>query len=128
MVIVSDNDRNGKLEIAVLMRHRISVLEGTTLTGITDIPLKPDGLKISVYPNPFNPTTEIEFEIPDKAPVNLEVFNILGVKVEKPIDNSEFEPGKYNYRWNGKDKPTGVYFFRLSQGEKSITKRVVYLK
>jgi hypothetical protein len=81
----------------------------------------------STSPNPFNPTCAIEFEVESDAPVNFEFFDILGKVVDTPIRGERMTPGRYRLTWGG-DLPSGTYFARLSSGEKSVTKRLVYLK
>jgi flagellar hook assembly protein FlgD len=84
------------------------------------------------YPNPFNPTTTISFNLPKNAPVNLEIFNLKGQKVRTLI-NSELKAGKHNIVWNGLDnngKPvaSGVYFYRLSNGEQILSRKMMLMK
>jgi len=81
----------------------------------------------SIAPNPFNPTCVVEFETAEENDVKLEIFDISGRLAATPL-NEELQPGRYELTFDGADKPTGVYLFRLSQGGKSVTKRVVYLK
>jgi len=75
------------------------------------------------YPNPFNPTTQIEFGIPTASQVKLEIHNITGQMVATMVDG-HFEAGNYVIQWNGKDlngRPvaSGIYFYRL---------QVIYLR
>jgi len=81
----------------------------------------------SISPNPFNPTTSIEFEIEAEGEVNFEFFDILGKVVDAPIRGEAMEPGRYKLTWGG-DLPSGNYFARLSSGGKSTVKQIVYLK
>jgi hypothetical protein len=87
----------------------------------------------SNYPNPFNPETTISFSIPKDAKVNLAIFNIKGQKV-KTIANGEFERGKHQVVWNGKDKnnksvASGVYFYKLDvNGKTEAVKKCMLLK
>jgi len=73
------------------------------------------------YPNPFNPTTTVEFKIPIGADVKLNVYNLLGEKVAT-VFNSNAQPGNYKATWNGLDLngnqvPSGTYLFELDAGE-----------
>ena len=70
------------------------------------------------YPNPFNPSTLIPYQLPAPAPVRLEVFNILGQRVATLVDGEQ-EAGSYRARWDGTDAAgraaaSGVYFYRLT--------------
>jgi len=93
----------------------------------------PTSLKLSQnYPNPFNPVTVIEFSVAKESKVKIEVFNILGEKV-KTIYNNYTQPGNYKVQFDstndsGNKIPSGVYFYRISTPEKSITKKMIYLK
>ena len=69
------------------------------------------------YPNPFNPTTTLTFQVPEHAPVRLEVFDLLGRRVQTLV-RSDFAPGRYEVAWNGRDDagqpvPSGVYLYRM---------------
>ncbi len=72
------------------------------------------------YPNPFNPTTSIEFNIPIASDVVLTVFNLMGQEVAQ-IHNDFAQPGAYKATWNGRDNfgklaPSGIYFYELKAG------------
>ncbi|MFC1528049.1 FlgD immunoglobulin-like domain containing protein [Candidatus Neomarinimicrobiota bacterium] len=73
------------------------------------------------YPNPFNPTTTVEFKLPIGANVKLNVYNLLGERIAT-IYNSYAQPGNYKATWNGLDLngnqvPSGTYLFELDAGE-----------
>jgi hypothetical protein len=84
------------------------------------------------FPNPFNPGTVIEFSLPVAAKATVEVFNVLGVKVNTLIDR--FLPaGRYTVAWNGTDgsgrsAASGMYFYRLSAGDFSDTRKMLLVK
>jgi hypothetical protein len=61
------------------------------------------------YPNPFNPTTTIVFQIPQKSYVTLEIYNLVGQRVETLL-NSELNSGHYSVSWNAINQASGVYF------------------
>ncbi len=84
------------------------------------------------YPNPFNPTTQIEFGIPTANQVKLEIHNITGQKVATLVDR-QFEAGNHVIQWDGKDTngqpvASGIYFYRLQAGDFAETKKMLYLK
>ncbi len=86
----------------------------------------------SNYPNPFNPTTTIEYSVPVKGNVSIDIYNILGQRVDT-IVNSEHVKGKHTIQWDGKDSdnnalPSGIYFYKVSQNGKSVTKKIVMMK
>jgi hypothetical protein len=85
-----------------------------------------------VYPNPFNPTTTLYFELGEASPVSLEIYNIRGQKV-RSMNMGELSEGNHNISWNGTnnqgaDCGTGVYFFKLNTGFSSEMTRVLMLK
>ncbi|GEM_PF-2103626 len=83
-------------------------------------------------PNPFNPTTTISFELPERCDVNLEIYDLLGNKVIT-LANEELTAGEHRITWDGEDSygrtaPSGVYFYRIKAGENSATRRMLLLK
>jgi len=64
------------------------------------------------YPNPFNPSTRISFDLPFRSKVNLVVYNILGQEVAKLLDE-EKDAGKYEVIWDASKLSSGVYFYRI---------------
>ncbi len=83
-------------------------------------------------PNPFNPYTEIAFEIPKDAHVNLSVYNILGQKVTTLIDE-HLGAGTHSTTWDalnssGDNVASGFYFYKLTAGDLSDVKRMLLLK
>jgi hypothetical protein len=82
---------------------------------------------VSIYPNPFNPLTTIEFELKKSGNVNLSVFNVLGELVEI-LENKYKSPGKYIITWNAGTNQSGVYFVVLMNDYSVIVKKVILLK
>ena len=84
------------------------------------------------YPNPFNPSTTIEFTIPSSGAVNLELFNIAGQKC-RTLLSGHVKAGTYTLTWDGKGdsgemSPSGLYFIRLGMGSLVSTHRMLLLK
>ncbi len=79
------------------------------------------------YPNPFNPETKIEFNIPEKVPVNLTVFDMNGREIKELI-NMELRAGIYTYSFNGSEIPSGTYIYRLSAGKFTEERRMILIK
>jgi hypothetical protein len=79
------------------------------------------------YPNPFNPTTKIKFNIPKQTHAKLVVYDILGRELEKLVDK-EMQSGSYEVIFDGKNLPSGVYFYRITTKEFSQTKKFVLMK
>jgi len=84
------------------------------------------------YPNPFNPGTTIEYSLPRRSHVTIEIHNVLGQKVRTLIDSEE-SAGSHSITWDGKDSgggavSTGVYLYRLRAGGHTQTKKMLLLK
>lgn len=79
------------------------------------------------YPNPFNPITTIEFALPEKALVKLEIFNLLGQKMATLADG-EFAAGVHSVQWEAETYSSGIYFYRLTAGNEAITRKMALLK
>jgi len=84
------------------------------------------------YPNPFNPTTTIEFSLPSSSDVDISIYNILGRKVNNLL-NKNLSAGIHSIQWdglndNGKHVSTGIYFYKITAGSLSDTKKMVLLK
>jgi len=84
------------------------------------------------YPNPFNPETTISYSVKENTPVSVEIYNVKGQKV-KTLVNEAKAAGNYSVVWNGVDdnnRPvsSGVYFFKMSAGKYSSTKKMIMMK
>jgi hypothetical protein len=79
------------------------------------------------YPNPFNPVTNIEFTVPKSSFVKLVIYNSLGIEVETLV-NYELNHGTYKADWDASEYPSGVYFYKISAGSFSETKRMILVK
>jgi hypothetical protein len=79
------------------------------------------------YPNPFNPTTIISYNLPQTSHVTLEIFDILGRRVETLVDGEQ-PAGPHQAVWNAGDKASGIYFYRIQAGNIIETKRMLLLK
>ena len=88
--------------------------------------------KLNIYPNPFNPTTTIEFKTDLEEIVVLEIYNIKGQKVRTLI-NGELTAQKHKVVWNGKTDngkrvASGLYFARLTSSSKNLTSKLMVIK
>ncbi|MFZ1291427.1 MAG: T9SS type A sorting domain-containing protein, partial [Melioribacteraceae bacterium] len=79
------------------------------------------------YPNPFNPNTQIEFYIPKRIRVTIEVYNILGEKITTLI-NTELILGNHKIEFDGSHFNSGIYFYKLISDEYSETKKMLLIK
>ena len=81
----------------------------------------------SIYPNPFNPIINIEYELPASASIQFGIYNIKGQKIDR-IKEGYKSPGFYSIIWNGKNHPSGIYFIVMENESKSLIKKIVLLK
>lgn len=79
------------------------------------------------YPNPFNPVTRVNFDLPKKDFVKLTLIDITGREL-KTLVNTELTAGTYSYDLNAVGLSSGVYFYRLTSGGQSITRKMMLLK
>ena len=103
-----------------------------TATMITSVERKeeklPAAFKLeSNYPNPFNPTTNIEYRLPSSEFVTLKIYDVLGNEVAVLI-HEEKPAGSYKVKFDGSNLPSGVYFYRLRAGKYSDTKKLILMK
>jgi len=79
------------------------------------------------FPNPFNPNTLIDFSVPRKGNVKLEVFNVVGQRVATLVDE-QMAAGNYRYDFHASNLPSGIYFYSLTANGVKITKRMMLVK
>ncbi len=84
------------------------------------------------FPNPFNPQTQIVYDLPEASQVRLTIYNLLGQAVAVLV-NQEQQPGRYHIVWNGRStngRPvsSGVYFYRLETKGYTKTMKMLFLK
>jgi gluconolactonase len=79
------------------------------------------------YPNPFNPSTTIEFTIPRESHVSLEIFNSLGQQVSL-LEDQKLPAGDYKDEWNAATLASGIYFCRLQADKLVQTRKALLLK
>ena len=109
--------------------YDFATIKYSQLTGIAQISsFVPSSFSLEQnYPNLFNPITNLEFGISDLGFVSLKVYDILGKEVITLV-NEKLSPGKYEVEFDGSGLPSGVYFYRLTAGEFTDTKRMMLVK
>jgi hypothetical protein len=79
------------------------------------------------YPNPFNSSTTIEYGLLDARHVKIDVYNLLGSKVETLVDEKK-QAGQHQVVWDASEHSSGVYFYRIETGDFIETKKMILLK
>ena len=105
-----------------LMKNTLS-----KVTGVTDFKLYRN------YPNPFNPTTTIRYDLQMKSHVSLDILNILGQRIKTLVDEEQIAGNGYRYQWDGKNKfsqtvASGIYFYRLKTNNKTEINKMIFIK
>ena len=80
-----------------------------------------------VYPNPFNPSATVRFDVPEVSRVELQVYDITGKLVETLLDD-KMTAGQHQYTWQPQEMATGTYFLRLITANQTFTQKVTYVK
>jgi hypothetical protein len=81
----------------------------------------------SIYPNPFNPSTNIKYYIVNSSYVTIKIYDILGKEVSTLV-NGNLKAGAYESKWNAVNVPSGIYFCRMMAGSFTETKKMILLK
>lgn len=79
------------------------------------------------FPNPFNPTTELRYDLPERGAVLLRVYDMLGREVAILVDDLQ-EAGSYHAKFDGTALATGLYFARLDAGSQSMVRKLMLVK
>ncbi|MBU1983770.1 carboxypeptidase regulatory-like domain-containing protein, partial [bacterium] len=79
------------------------------------------------YPNPFNPITQLRFDVPQQSRVDLVIFNVMGQEVAHPVSDV-FQAGRYEATFDAGDLPSGMYLVRMTAGEYSAMGKMMLLK
>ena len=80
-----------------------------------------------VYPNPFNPSATVRFDVPEVSRVELQVYDVTGKLVETLL-NERMTAGQHQYTWQPQEMATGTYFLRLITANQTFTQKVTYVK
>lgn len=125
LTIVQNYPNNSLSEFA---KNQLSVLGN----GSKEAPKESQSDKITgfttgVYPNPFNPTTTINYSIPEDGRVSIKVFDILGREITTLLDGFN-NAGKHNIMWNGSSQASGIYFYGISFKGQTLYKKMLLVK
>ncbi len=108
---------------SIRMHYRVGVTSATVLSPVDNLEFKLG----NNFPNPFNPTTVITYDVAKRSHVSLIVYDLLGREVATLVD-ADKSPGQYQIFFNGSDLPSGVFLYRLQAGNYTATKKLLLLK
>ncbi|MDX1638980.1 MAG: lamin tail domain-containing protein [Balneolaceae bacterium] len=120
ITVMSENvDRDPRFELLVIPPE---AREGEESEQI------PESVKLNPnYPNPFNPSTTISFELAEQSPVELNVYTIVGQKVATLVDEVR-EAGEHKETWNAADMPSGIYIAQLEVNGRVYIRKMTLIK
>ncbi|MGE5352195.1 MAG: T9SS type A sorting domain-containing protein [Acidobacteriota bacterium] len=107
--------------------HQTIVEENSSILSVEENNSIVKSYSLSAYPNPFNPVTMLEFNIPSAGKIELKIYDALGKEVTTLV-NEERNEGRYKVQFNASQLPSGIYLCRMSAGNYNVTKKVVLLK
>ncbi|MCP4633858.1 MAG: T9SS type A sorting domain-containing protein [candidate division Zixibacteria bacterium] len=119
--IFFDSDRNGNREIWRSQFDYPVHVDDNGMNQIIDFDLYQN------KPNPFNAQTTISFYLNESNNVVLDIYNLLGQKVETLVEGRR-HAGEHSVNWDGSGLSSGIYFYKLTTGDKVFTKRMTLLK
>ncbi|MBN2070838.1 MAG: T9SS type A sorting domain-containing protein [Candidatus Krumholzibacteriota bacterium] len=111
----------------------VGIYASATTEDNVDMPLHTDIPTLyQNFPNPLNPTTTIEYFLPSRCSVLLQIFDVSGKHIATLVNDSQ-ENGFYSIDWNGKDLngssvSSGIYIYRLKAGKETLSKKMVLLR
>ena len=105
---------------------------GNPQVGITNDQLPKTNFHLSNYPNPFNPTTTIEFSVLEESTIEISIYNIKGQKMRSLL-NDQITSGEHSIVWNSEDDngervSSGVYFIKMKTGNLEKTEKMILMK
>jgi len=133
LLFVSKGQAPGVDDFAILDRvDDFAAAEGDWESSAASSRL-PEAFKLHQnFPNPFNPRTEIRFELPQPRQVVVKIFNTLGEEIRTLVDE-HFEAGYHQVQWDGTDRSgravgSGVYFYQLRAGDFTQAKKMSLIR
>ncbi len=105
----------------------VYIHQTTYVTDIKEVPNRPLDYSLQVYPNPFNPVTNVVYTVPERGTVEIRMYDMLGREV-RAIYRGEAEAGDHRITINGTDLSSGVYIIRFTAKNYSDTRKVLLLK
>ena len=124
---ISDLNHDGNDEILYYQGNRLDIYTLQIITSINDDSPVPRFLSLKSYPNPFNSSTTIKYDLPASSDVTLCIFDILGRKVETLVSGHQ-AAGHHDIIWDAGTTPSGVYFAKAATMQGNAIIKMIYLK
>jgi hypothetical protein len=103
-------------------------LEGGIVSDVEDNTLVPAVYSLEQnYPNPFNPSTVIKYQVPTTGKVMLKIYDLLGKEITTLVNENQ-NAGYYSVPFDASNLSSGIYFYTLTSGEFSSTKKMTLVK
>ena len=80
-----------------------------------------------IYPNPFNPVTNIHFSLPVDTKISVEVYDVLG-RIVETLSDDEYSAGNHSILWNASAQPSGLYFIKISNEDFNNYQKIMLMK
>lgn len=117
-------NQSSRSEESVFMVDQGSIVEKTALTesdapGVFSLHQN--------FPNPFNPATTIQYDLPTESHVTLAIFTVTGQKIAV-LQDGRMTPGSHSVRWDAADMPSGTYFCTITTNEHRTSRKMLLLK
>jgi hypothetical protein len=90
--------------------------------------IKNENILSQNFPNPFNPTTLIRFDLPNSSKVSLKIYNMNGANVATLVDNKNLKKGINEFEFNAEGLPSGIYIYRLNADEFTENRKMILVK
>jgi len=120
------SDDTCKMYLGTTMRSVWSITR--TTTGITGNDVRiPASVELTNYPNPFNLSTNISFSLPKASEIDIDIYDLLGRKITTLLD-SYVPEGNHTVLWQPENISSGIYFYKITAGDFSISKKMILLK
>ncbi len=108
-----------------MMLYFVQYTLGTSIVGINENAAIENKINLNAFPNPFNSSTQISYELKENAAVTIAVYDVLGNKIETLANNETQNNGKHSVEFNAKNRAKGIYLVSVTIDGQTYTKRIV---
>jgi len=110
-----------------VLKSPVNSFNVTQVVAIEDYPEDMDHVLMNCYPNPFNPSTAISFDLPEYGDVSLSIYDLQGKKIATLVE-MPMSKGSYQVNWNASAYASGVYIAKLTVGSDRVIQKLTLLK